>query len=343
MLNAVRPAGSPTRSSVPPERRPTKGRVRPVDRPVNCILQGPSRSFDRAARVVGCRRVRCQPMEVAERIRERSAELTAAERRVAEVVLASPQSIGFGTVADLAKAADVGAASVVRLASKLGFDGFSELQQAIQDELTQQLRPAAERIHDADTGRRADHAAAELANVRTSLDSIDEQSFVALVERLSDVERPVAIVSSTASEGVARQLVSQLNQLRGGVRLVAGSNVSVRQELAVLDTSATVLVIDLRRYERWVLEAHDLVAARSIWSAGITDSMLSPIASRAEVAFVVAAASTGPFDSYVGVLSLMNLIAVDVAARLKGTATQRLAVIETAWSDHGTLTSEHLR
>ena len=282
-------------------------------------------------------------MEVAERIRAHSADLTAAERRVAEVVLSSPQSIGFGTVADLAQAADVGAASVVRLASKLGFDGFSELQQAIQAELTQQLRPAAERILDADTGHRADHAATELANVRAALDRIDEPSFVALTERLSDVERPVAIVSSTASAGVAHQFGSQLNQLRSDVRLIGGSDVSVRQELAVLDTSATVLVIDLRRYERWVLEAHQLVTARSIWSAGITDSMLSPIASRAEVAFVVAAASTGPFDSYVGVLSLMNLVAIDVAARLKETATERLAVIETAWSDHGTLTNGHLR
>ena len=42
-----------------------------------------------------------EPVEVAERIRERGAELTAAERRIAEVVLEAPQSIGFGTVADL--------------------------------------------------------------------------------------------------------------------------------------------------------------------------------------------------------------------------------------------------
>ena len=67
-------------------------------------------------------------MEVAERIRVHSTSLTAAERRVAEAILRSPQSVGFGTVADLADAAKVGAASVVRLASKLGFDGYSDLQ-----------------------------------------------------------------------------------------------------------------------------------------------------------------------------------------------------------------------
>ena len=68
-------------------------------------------------------------MEVAERIRRNGDSLTAAERRVAEAVLAAPQAVGFGTVADLARAADVGAASVVRLAAKLGFAGYTDLQQ----------------------------------------------------------------------------------------------------------------------------------------------------------------------------------------------------------------------
>jgi DNA-binding MurR/RpiR family transcriptional regulator len=276
-------------------------------------------------------------MGVADRIRERSADLTAAERRIAEVILASPQSIGFGTVADLARAAQVGAASVVRLATKLGFEGYTEMQQAVQAELTQQLRPAVERIQETDLGSRADHVAAELANVKSTLTGIDDDALAMLVERLADLDRAVAVVSSDASAGVARQFQSQLHQLRPDVALIGGSDVEIRRDLAVLDDRATVVLIDLRRYERWVLEAQKVVAARGIWSAGVTDSMLSPIAAASDVAFVVGAGSIGPFDSYVGVLALLNLVALDVASRLKGSATQRLAAIEAAWSAHGTL------
>lgn len=277
-------------------------------------------------------------MEVAERIRERSADLTTAERRIAEVILAAPQSIGFGTVADLARAADVGAASVVRLASKLGFDGYTEMQQAIQVELTRQLRPAVERIQE-DLGSRADHVAAELANVRSTLTGIDDEALAVLVDRLADLDRPVAVVSGDASSGVAKQFLSQLHQLRPNVAPVRGSEVEVARDLAVLDPLASVVFIDLRRYERWVLDAQRVVADRGIWSAGITDSMLSPIAAASDVAFVVGADSIGPFDSYVGVLALLNLVALDVASRLKGSATQRLAAIEAAWTEHGTLTT----
>lgn len=278
-------------------------------------------------------------MDVAERIRERGADLTAAERRIAEVVLETPQSIGFGTVADLARAAQVGAASVVRLASKLGFDGYSELQHAVQAELMQQLRPAVERIQTADLGSRAGHVAAELANVETTLTGVDDASLTVLVERLADLDRPVLVLSSDASAGVARQFVTQLHQLRPAVVLVGGSDVEVRRELAVVDDLATLLVIDLRRYEQWVLDAHRLAVDRGVWSAGITDSMLSPIASAADVTFVVGAGSTGPFDSYVGMLALLNLVAIDVAAQLKDSATARLAAIEAAWAARATLTT----
>jgi DNA-binding MurR/RpiR family transcriptional regulator len=279
------------------------------------------------------------PVDVAERIRERGADLTAAERRIAEVVLEAPQSIGFGTVADLARAAQVGAASVVRLATKLGFDGYSELQQAIQSELMQQLRPAVERIQTADLGSRSDHVAAELANVETTLTGIDDASLALLVDRLADLDRPVMVLSGDASAGVARQFVTQLHQLRPHVTTVGGSDVEVRRELALADGGATMVVIDLRRYEQWVLDAHRFAVDRDIWSAGITDSMLSPIASSASVTFVVGAASTGPFDSYVGMLALLNLVAIDVAAQLKDSATERLAAIETSWTSAASLTA----
>lgn len=277
-------------------------------------------------------------MDVAERIRARGATLTAAERRVAAAILEAPQAVGFGTVADLARAASVGAASVVRLAAKLGFDGYSDLQESIQRDLTRQLRPAAERIHEGVDERRTEHLMTELGNVRSSIEAAGEQDVRTVVTRLADLDRPVVVLSGEASEGVAHQFVGQLQQLRGGVSMLGGSDVLVRREIAVLPRSASVVVIDLRRYERWVLDAHADLHARGIWSAGLTDSMLSPIAATAEVTFVVAAGAVGPFDSHVGTLSLLNLVANGVAAELRTSAADRLAAIEDAWSAHGSLT-----
>ena len=87
-------------------------------------------------------------MTVAETVRAHGGQLTPTERRIATIVLASPQIVGFGTVADLADEADAGAATVVRFANKLGYDGFVGLQHAVRRDLSGQLRPAAERIRE---------------------------------------------------------------------------------------------------------------------------------------------------------------------------------------------------
>lgn len=276
-------------------------------------------------------------MEVAERIRARGASLTASERRVAAAILDAPQAVGFGTVADLARAASVGAATVVRLAAKLGFEGFSDLQESIQRELTRQLRPAAERIREGVDDRRSEHLVAELGNVRASVESVGEDQLRTVVTRLSDHRRPVVVLSGEASAGVAMQFAGQLHQLRPGVIMLSGSDVAVNREIALLQAGATSVVIDLRRYERWVLDAHVALRAKRAWTVGITDSMLSPIAADAEVAFLVTAASVGPFDSHVGTLSVLNLIANGVAAELRPTATDRLTAIERQWSDRAAL------
>jgi DNA-binding MurR/RpiR family transcriptional regulator len=277
-------------------------------------------------------------MDVAERIRLHSASLTVAERRVATAILESPQAVGFGTVADLAKTANVGAASVVRLANKLGFDGYSELQQSIQADLSAQLRPAAERIHQGTSSSVAAHAATELANVRSTLGAVEDRSLGTLVRRLTDLDRDVLVVSGDASNGVAQQFASELAQLRGNVAMVGGSQVTVSRQIALARPNATAIVIDLRRYERWVLDAHAAIDERGIWSAAITDSVLSPIATRADETFLVTGGAVGPFDSHVGTLALLNLVTTGVATSLRSTAANRLDAIETAWSSRGALT-----
>ena len=278
-------------------------------------------------------------MEVAERIRAAGNELTAAERRVAEAILARPQAVGFGTVADLASAAGSGAATVIRLAAKLGFDGYTDLQSSVQRDLLHQLRPAADRIRDEiGDGAMARHLATELGNVQATLDALDPESLAALVERLCDLDVPVVVLSGDASDGVARQFTDELRLLRPVVARLAGNDVAVRRDVSLLAQPTTMVVIDVRRYDRWVLDTVSDARERGMWIAALTDSYLSPIASNADRTFVLSAGSVGPFDSHVGTLSLLNLVVTEVAGRLRASASGRLDRVEDAWRASGSLT-----
>jgi DNA-binding MurR/RpiR family transcriptional regulator len=277
-------------------------------------------------------------VSVAERIRATGGQLSGAELRVAEVVLAQPQLVAFGTVASLAQEAGSGAATVVRLAAKLGFSGFTDLQLEVQSELSTKLRPAADRIKELSGG--SDDlidqvSAAEQANVTDTLDGVDRADFARVIEVLAAGERRIVVLSGEASRGIALQFVSELGQLRDGVELLDGNPMVIGRRLALADADDVVVAIDLRRYDAWVIDASRRASAAGADVVAITDSRLSPLAGGALAAFVVSAGAVGPFDSYLGALALLNALTTSVADRLRLTASARLERFEQVWSDTG--------
>ena len=278
-------------------------------------------------------------MEVTDRITTAGPQLTTAERRVAQVVLERPQLVAFGTVADLARHAKAGAATVVRLAGKLGFDGFSSLQSSVQADLSRQLRPPVERIRElADHQPVERHRAIATQNVVTTFDSIGRPELEQVVSLLSDTARPVLVLAGDAEYGVGLQFVHDLNALRRGVTVVAGNEVAVRRQIATSEPTSTLLVIDLRRYERWLLATVAASKAHGHTIVALSDGPLSPLAMTANFAFTLAAHSASPFDSHVATLAVLELMVAGVAERIRDEAAPRLEQAEAAWAGAGSLT-----
>jgi len=137
---------------------------------------------------------------------------------------------------------------------------------------------------------------------------------------------------------VARQLFADLCALREGVELLDGNDVAVRRAVAQVRDDDVLVAIDLRRYDRWVIEAARAARANGVWCVALTDSLLSPLAALADRTLTIAAAGGGPFDSHVGTLALTNLLVAGVADRLRAGATERLDRAESAWQASGALT-----
>jgi DNA-binding MurR/RpiR family transcriptional regulator len=285
-------------------------------------------------------------MTVSAQIDAHLQRLTPAERRVAAVVADDPEAVAFGTVADIGRRAGASGATVVRLAAKLGFDGFVELQASVREELARRLRPASERIRRPAAGDvLATALAVEMANVAETLEGIDRAAFDAAVALLSGVDGTrrkgtgrVFVLSGDASSGVASSLSVELSMLRPEVSLAAGSEVRVARLLADLGPSDVMVVIDLARYDREVVEAASRAARQGAALVALTDSALSPLTSVATVSFTASVTGAGPFDSHVGLLALANALLAGVATRLRRSATDRLDQVEAAWRTANSLT-----
>ena len=271
-------------------------------------------------------------LSVTSKIAGASDRLSPAERRVADAVVSDPARVAFGTVASLASVAGVSGPTVVRLAAKLGYDGFASLQVDVQHELARQLRPAAERIRAERAsdvlGRTLD---TEVANVAATLERADRRTFDRAATLLADPKRAVWLLAGEATAGIASTIAANLDLLRPDVAIVTGTPLAVARQLERVERGDVVLVLEVRRYERWVVEALDAVRAHAAVIA-ITDSVVAPVAEGAKATFVVDAAGPGPFDSHVATLALGNALVAEVASRLRHTATPRLDAVEAATS-----------
>lgn len=268
--------------------------------------------------------------------------LPGAERRVAEVVVRDPEAVAFGTVAEVAARAGTSGPSVVRLAARLGYGGFTGLQEAVRRDLRRRLRPAVERIRaGAASGELLPRAlAVELANVRLSLESQDPRAFEAAVERLAAPRHRVTILPSEQSRAVAHELAGTLALVRDDVRLVEGSAFRVATELAALRRQDTVVLMDVRRHERWLVEAAAQVRVSGAARIALVDSELSPLAEGALAVLTIGAEGAGPFDSQVGMLALANALVSGVAARRRREVTRRIDALERVWVSRGALVDD---
>jgi DNA-binding MurR/RpiR family transcriptional regulator len=275
---------------------------------------------------------------VIDRILLHADRLTATERKIAEVLAGEPQTIAFGTVAQVAKRAGTSGPSVVRLAVKLGYQGFVELQADVQEELAHQLGPARDRIREhppTDVLERA--LVAEADNVTRTLRGVQHDVFERVVGMLADLDRDVWVLPGEWTSPVGQSLAGQLTSLRSGVTLLAGSVMAISRQLAGLAEGDTLVALDIRRYERSVVGMLDWARQRGAATVAVTDSPLSPLMRGTTERFYVTAQGVGPFDSMTGILALANALVAGVASRLRQTAVRRLDAVEAAWTEVGAL------
>ena len=271
----------------------------------------------------------------------RRADLTGAERRVADVMAKDPNTAAFGTVAEIAAQAGTGGATVMRLASKIGFHGFRELQDAARDELTRQLRPAAARARLDLVGSdpRDRSLAVEIANLQTSLGAIEPRTLRGAAALLLKAER-VAVVASDATSGVAADFVSQLSMVRADVAHATGATAALVRSLAWLGKRDVLVALDIARYEAAVLEVVRHASSNGAPVIAVTDSPLARIAQTAVHTFTVSCEGPGPFDSLVAMLAVTNLLVASAVARRGEAATEHLDRLESTWTELRTLTDD---
>lgn len=274
---------------------------------------------------------------LSELIAKASDRLTPTERRIAEAVLAESTLLAFGTVSDLASRARTSRPSIVRFAHKLGFAGYTELQDHVRRGMSQTLKRPSERIRQEEgDGVLPSRAALDHA-IAAVFDAVSGERLASLGDPIATA-RAVWIISGETSRAGAYTLASGLSMVRPGVHLIEEH--SMGRDLSHVDADDVGVVFDFYRYRRSSITAARILAEKGIPIVAITDGPLSPLVAISKAWCELSVPAIGPFDSSVPAVAVAEFLVSYVTRLLHDDAMRRIDRTEEMWARTETYLSE---
>ncbi len=285
-------------------------------------------------RTVWYRRLVSEPGPL-DRIRDHLDELSANDRRVAEVVLRDATTVAFGSADALAATAGVSKAAVVRFGARLGYGGFSGLQEALQVVIRDQLGTTGESLR----------AGASL--VDRWLDAVhDDLRSVAGVTTTASLEQAAALLQSgegwihvfgqRASAAVAEYAYFLLNPMLPNVVQVEAGESALADRLIGIGPEDRLLAVTLRRYAKVTTDVAAFFQEAGAPVVLVTDSPAAPAAKHATEVLVCANDAPGPFPTAIPAIFLVELLAGTLLERDPTGVGRRLEDAERIWGRFGT-------
>ncbi|MGF7162049.1 DNA-binding MurR/RpiR family transcriptional regulator [Rhodoligotrophos appendicifer] len=275
---------------------------------------------------------------IAERIRLSFERLTRAERLLATTLLSNYPVAGLTNVSEVARAAGVSAPTVIRTVQKLGFAGFPEFQEELRAELAAQLStPLAKHerwaVGAPDTHMLNRFAVAVVDNLERSLQLADHREFDAIVSLLADETRAIHVAGGRLTRVLAAYLATHLEGIRPAVHALPSAASRWPQCLLHMAPGDVLIVFDIRRYERDLVELAQIAARREVVVVLLTDQWMSPISAVARHALPLRIEAPSSADSLAVPLILVEALIAATAERIWPAASARMAVLEQLYEE----------
>lgn len=267
---------------------------------------------------------------IVERLAVRRETFTKSELRVTSWLEGNLEAVAFNTVHAIAQSSGVSEATIVRFARKLGYESYTAMQHAVQDEFrrSHSLGEKFQRaLADGTPGGPLERAFGnDLDNLQRTYERIDRRAFDDAVQRIAHARR-VFVVGLRASAGSATYLAFALRLVRPGVSQVQFSLDDVHEQMLDCEPGDLLISVSVGKPARRTLETMREAKERcGMAVVAITSSNVSAIASLADD--VLAVSVKGTFNSYAAVASLGGALVDGVAAILRDSARIRLARID---------------
>lgn len=263
--------------------------------------------------------------------------LSKGQKLIAEYILKHYDKAAFMTAAKLGISVGVSESTVVRFANELGFSGYPKLQKALQELIKNKLT-TVQRIELSNDYVSEETALkgvlkSDIENIRATLEKINHKTFEDVVNSIFGAKK-IYIIGLRSSTALAEFLGFYLNLILDNVQIVGYGMSDIFEQIINVSQDDLVIGIGFPRYATRTIEALSFAKSRGTNVVAITDSLLSPLASKADYTLIAQSNMASFVDSLVAPLSVINALIIAVGMREKEKISDTFANLENIWQEY---------
>ncbi|AEM78721.1 transcriptional regulator, RpiR family [Thermoanaerobacter thermohydrosulfuricus] len=275
--------------------------------------------------------------DLIKRIQDNYTKLSKSQKIIAEYIINHYDKAAFMTAAKLGASINVSESTVVRFANTLGYNGYPELQNALQELIKNKLTTVQRLEMTEETDEIAilnNVLKADIENIKETINEINKDDFRRVVSDIINATK-IYIIGSRSSIVIAEYLGFYLNLIRENVSVVKAGVSDVFEQILRVSENDLVIGIGFPRYSKRTLDVLKYAKSQNAKIVTITDSLISPLTSVADEILIAKSNMASFVDSLVAPLSLVNALVVAVGLKEKEKITDTFEKLESIWDEYG--------
>ena len=260
------------------------------------------------------------------------------QKRIAAFILDNYDRAAFMTAAKLGETASVSESTVVRFAAQLGYDGYPDMQKALQElirgRLTSIQRIQVSRDQMTGSDRLGSVMQRDMNSIHDVIERLDREEFERVVDKLLHAKH-IYILGVRSSSFLAGYLNFYLHLIFKNVTLVQSSAAGeIYEQLVHIGPGDVLVSISFPRYSKMAIHAVEFACQRGGDVVAVTDSPMSPMYKMASASLLASSDMISFVDSMAAPLSLLNALILAVGQQRRDDLSATLAEMEQVWSKY---------
>ena len=271
-------------------------------------------------------------------IQEKYEEFSKGQKLIADYIISQYDKAAFMTASKLGEVVGVSESTAVRFATKLGFEGYPELQKLLQDLIKSKLT-SVQRIAVSSSRMSPENILksvlqSDMDKIKNTFEHIDQEEFNTIVQCILEANK-IYILGVRSSAALASFLGFYFNLIFDNVRLVHTTSVSEMFEQIVRASEGDVVIgISFPRYSKRTIKAMQFAKDKGSTVIAITDNKKSPVSVNADYTLTAESDMASFVDSLVAPLSVINALIVAIGNKKETEVYQIFERLEKIWDEY---------